>query len=82
MTQFVNHYSYAISAVLALLVIGHWAFQRRTARALGALALSAVLIVGADLGFRPGEPDVASAAEIDRILADGRPTLVEFYSNY
>ena len=82
MIQFINHYSYAIAAALALFVIGQWALQRRTARSLGALVLAAVLLVGVDLAFRPGDPSVAAAAEFDRLLADGRPTLVEFYSNY
>ena len=82
MIAFVNHYSYAIAAVLALAAVGSWAVGRRTPRALAAFALFAGLVVGAALVFRPGDPSVAAAAEFDRAVADGRPTLVEFYSNY
>ena len=82
MIAFVNHYSYAIAAVLVLAAVGWSAFGRRTPRALAAFALFAALLVGAGLAFRPGDPSVAAAAEFDRALAEGRPTLVEFYSNY
>lgn len=79
---FVNHFSYAIGAALALVVLGSWALQRRTPAALATLALAAALLVGVDVALRPGDPDVVAAAEFDRALTDGRPTLVEFYSNY
>ncbi len=82
MTQLLNHYSFAVAAALALVALGWWALDRRTARALALLALAAALLIGADLAFRPGDPTVAAAGEFDRIVGDGRPTLVEFYSNY
>jgi hypothetical protein len=44
-----------------------------------------VLIVGAVaiafLALRTPGSDVASLAELDTILQDGQPTMVEFYSN-
>lgn len=79
---FLNHYSFAISAVVVLVVFGSWALQRRTALSLAVLAAVAALLVGVNVLLRPGAPTVAAAAEFDRALADGRPTLVEFYSNY
>lgn len=82
MSEFLNHYSYAIAGLLALVAIGSWAFRRRTPGALAALTLAAVAIAGVDLAFRPGEPDVVAAADLDRVLASGKPALVEFYSNY
>ncbi len=82
MIEFLNHYSYAIAALLALLAIGQWALQKRTRRSLGVLVLAAVTLVGVDLVFRPGDASVAAAADFDRLLADGRPTLVSFHSNY
>lgn len=77
-----NHYSFAISAVLVLLVLGSWALQRRTPLAVAVLAGAATALIGVNLVLRPGVSTVAAAAEFDRALADGRPTLVEFYSNY
>lgn len=79
---FLNHYSFAISAVVVLFVLGSWALRRRTALSLAVLAVVAALLVGVNVLLRPGAPTVAAAAEFDRALADGRPTLVEFYSNY
>ncbi len=82
MIELLNHYSYAIASALALVAIGWWAFERRSRRALAVLALAAVVLVGADVALRPGDPTVAAAADFDRLLADGKPALVEFYSNY
>lgn len=79
---FLNHYSFAIAAVVVLLVLGSWALQRRTPLALAIVAGVAALLVGGNVLLRPGASTVAAAAEFDRALTDGRPTLVEFYSNY
>lgn len=79
---FFNHYSYAISAVLSLVFVGTWALRRRTLASLATLSAVAVLVVGVGTAFRPGEPTVEAASDFDRAIADGRPTLVEFYSNY
>ncbi len=38
-------------------------------------------LVGAFLFLRTSASDVGSVAEVDAILQDGQPTLVEFYSN-
>jgi len=80
--QLVNHYSYAIAGALALIAVGWWAASRRTVRALALFIAAAALIVGAHLIFRPGASSFASVAEFDRALGDGKPALVEFYSNY
>ena len=82
MTQLLNHYSYAAAAAVALLAVGWWAYAQRSGRALAALGVVAVLLVGADLLLRPGEPTVSAVGDFDRVIVDGRPSLVEFYSNY
>ncbi len=79
---FFNHFSYAISALVLLVLVGSWALQRRTVASLALLAAVALAVVGAGVVFRPGDPTVAAASDFDRALGDGRPTLVEFYSNY
>ncbi len=38
-------------------------------------------LLGAFLFFRTPASDVGSVAEVDAILQNGQPTLVEFYSN-
>lgn len=79
---FLNHYSFAIAAAIVLLVVGAWALERRTPRALAALAATAALLVGVNLVFRFGPSTVAGVAEFDAALRDGRPSLVVFHSNY
>jgi hypothetical protein len=39
------------------------------------------LVVGVFLVLRTPSSDIASSAELEGVLADGQPTLVEFYSN-
>ena len=39
------------------------------------------LVVGVFLVLRTPASDIASSAELAGVLADGQPTLVEFYSN-
>lgn len=76
-----NQYSYALAVVVALVWLGAWAYRRRTPLALALLAATAALAVGANLALRTDASEV-SAAELERTLADGRPTLVLFHSNY
>jgi len=80
--QFLNHYSYAVAGALALIAVGWWAATRRTVRALALLLGAAVLVVSADLIFRPGESSLTTVADFDRALSGGKPAVVEFYSNY
>ncbi len=42
----------------------------------------AVVFVGAFLALRPGDGDAESAAALDDLIGNGRPTLVEFFSNF
>jgi hypothetical protein len=80
--QLLNHYSYAIAGALALIAVGWWAATRRTVRAIAVLLVAAIVVVGADLVLRPGEPSLTTVADFDRALSAGKPALVEFYSNY
>ncbi|MCB9454705.1 MAG: hypothetical protein H6671_01820 [Anaerolineaceae bacterium] len=84
MTSFFNQYSvFWISALvlLAAFIILRW---RRVAwrATLGAvIALAAVMVVGYTV-LRPGTSDVNSYTEAAATLANGRPTFLEFFSNY
>lgn len=84
MDQLFNQYSYLTFAVIGTLVI-LWVLWRLRVRkllvGLTGLALVAAFALGW-LVLRPGTSDVDSVAAAERIINSGRPTLVEFYSNY
>ena len=46
------------------------------------LVLFLTLIAGAFIFLRSKPSDIQTAAELDGILTDGQPTVVEFYSNF
>ncbi len=83
MASFFNQHSFVISALalwggLALLLLRD-GFTRRDA-----LALS---VVGAGLAFawfalRPGPSAYQETAQVEAVVGQGQPVLVEFYSNY
>jgi hypothetical protein len=54
---------------------------RRVVRENLLLVLVVAVIGGAYLFLRTQESDVESLAALDKALAAGRPTLLEFYSN-
>lgn len=76
-----NQYSYALSVGLLLVWLGAWALRRRTRFSLAVLAAVAGAAIAFNVLLRTNAAEV-SAAELDRALADGRPTLVSFHSDY
>lgn len=79
-----NQYSYltftAAAAILIVLVL--WRLRvRKLLLGLAALVLVAV-IAGGWLVLRPGAQDVDSLSVAEQVINSGRPTMVEFYSNY
>lgn len=82
MRQLVNQHSYLLVVAVALTV--GWVVLRRAwrwFRRLALLAIVGVLVAGFVL-LRTGTGDVAAAQDVDRALAQGRPVLVHFFSNY
>lgn len=77
-----NQHSFVIAAVLGLGVL--WFILRRRSRWLrrSALLATIVLLGIVYLSLRPGAGDVAGPADLDRVLAVGRPVVLELYSNY
>ncbi len=78
---FLNHYSYALAVLVLLAWLGSEAYRRRTPRSLVVLAIAAALSIGFNLALRANSPDL-SASDFQSALADGRPTLVAFVSDY
>lgn len=84
MSALFNQFSYlwiGLALVLALLAVLRWRRVRwwRTLAAAGALAV--VFGVGW-LALRPGENDISEIQTAEKTLANGRPTFLEFFSNY
>ncbi len=78
---FVNHYSYVLAVAVGLAWLGLEAFRRRTPVSLALLAAGAAAAIGLNVVLRANAADV-SPVEFERALADGRPTLVAFISDY
>jgi thiol-disulfide isomerase/thioredoxin len=81
-----NQFSYPLLVLVALLVVfgllwrtGRLRLRYGLPAAAGLLALALVVF----LALRPTGDNIASAAEVERLLtAGGRPTLIQFYSAY
>ena len=86
LVQFFNQHSFLLYAALglgaALAVL--WARRRRVGRLAWVGWLIAVAVaVGGYFVFRTAATRTfESAAEVQRAIASGRPTLVEFYSDF
>lgn len=78
--QFVNQNSYALSAAVIIVVIGSEIVRREiTLRSIGLLALFAVALVLPVLLLRSPQ---AAAAELDGVLASGKPVLLQLHSEF
>ena|GEM_PF-517375 len=85
MAAFFNQYSFVIFSALGLVVvfIGLRVVRARVILAIAiTLALAATLTLGYVLVLRPGDSDVASVQSADDMIANGQPTMIEFFSNY
>ncbi|MBI3360357.1 MAG: hypothetical protein HY023_04530 [Chloroflexi bacterium] len=81
--RYFNQHSFAISTIviigLAALALLYDGVKRRDLIALGALVLA---FGGTFLFLRPGPSTVTEAAAVEAAIKSGRPTLIEFQSNY
>ncbi len=81
--RYFNQHSFAISAIiiigLAAIALLHDGVGRKDLIALGVLVLA---FAGVFLVFRPGPSTLTEAASVEAALTSGKPTLVEFQSNY
>ncbi len=84
MTSFFNQYSvFWITPLLLLAVFIILRWRRVTWRiTLGAVIVLVVMLVIGYAVLRPGVSDVNNYTEAAATLANGRPTFLEFFSNY
>ena len=82
MGAFINNNSAMILVGLLVAVLGWHAWDyRRSKRALAVIAAVAVVLVGGYASARHGPSDVATLAEVDRLLGAGTPVVLEVYSD-
>jgi thiol-disulfide isomerase/thioredoxin len=79
-----NQYSYVIFSICGLLLVILILRRRGVRREIIAglsIAFAAIAITGF-IVLRPGEGDVRELRDAQAMLVNGRPTFVEFFSNY
>lgn len=79
-----NQFSYvllSLGLILALVTALRWRRVRWSLSLAAGFAL-ALLLSGGWLALRPGASDVDSVRAAELTLENGRPTLLEFFSNY
>jgi hypothetical protein len=80
---FVNKFSLLISDLFLVALVAYLALRQGvTPRGLAAVGIVVVALVGVWLLVRTGPSTYSDVAQVEEALADGQPTLVEFYSNY
>lgn len=79
-----NQYSYPTFAAIGTLAILFVLWRLRARKLiLGLVGLALVIVFAFGwLALRPGSSDVDTVAAAEQVIHSGRPTLVEFYSNY
>ncbi len=80
--EFVNNNSAVLVAVAFLGIMGMFAWDhRRSTRALLAMGAVTLVLAGGFWTSREGPSDVATIAEVDRIVGSGTPVVLEVYSD-
>jgi thiol-disulfide isomerase/thioredoxin len=80
-----NQYSYVLIAVIVCVIL--YAVLRRFAKstrpgAMGAVLLAAAIFIGGFALLQTGEGDVSDVPQFEALIANDRPTFIEFFSNY
>lgn len=84
MENLFNQYSYVIISlsvlVASLILLRRYNADRRVMAS--AMVLLLVLVVAGNFLLRPGKSDIDSVDAAQMALQNGRPTFIEFFSNY
>lgn len=84
MAEIGNQYSFVIFGFIGLIAL--FAFLRWRRMSWGAtlmvLVIAGSILTLGNLALRPGWSDVDTFNEAESLIANGQPTLVEFFSNY
>lgn len=80
----INQYSYVFMSlfVVVALFFGARRLKLNWVASSGVSVLAAALLLAGFLALRPGASDVDSAEAARALINSGKPTLIEFYSNY
>ncbi len=81
---FINQYSFLIGSVIILAVVLLAARRFRLHRWISGSIIMGILVLllAGFLIFRPGSSDVTSVQAVETLLNNGKPTFLEFFSNY
>lgn len=84
MSSLFNQYSYLLMSAGIILLVG---LVLRTLRTRRAIALTSIIVlvalsIGGWITLRPTWDDVTSLEDAEALLSNGKPTFVEFYSQY
>ncbi|MCC6189930.1 MAG: hypothetical protein IT318_12920 [Anaerolineales bacterium] len=85
MSLFINHHSFVLLTLglwLGLALVVWRAPARARGRGLLALGVMGATLVGLWLALRTGTGGQTETAQVDAQLGQGRPVLVELYSDY
>ena len=85
MAAIFNQYSYVIFSIGFILVLGillRFLLRMGWGRLLTIMGIFALIAVMGFVVLRPGNSDITSAQEAIDMIENGRPTFLEFFSNY
>lgn len=80
----VNQFSYILIGIAAIVFVAFILYRRGTRRPaiIGTSAVIAALLIVGLFALRIGDGDAREIREADAILNNGKPTFLEFFSNY
>ena len=84
MSAFFNQYSYLLISLAILFGIG-WLLYRTRLRSSYKISLFLGLMVALAslwVTLRPSNTDVQSVSQAEEMIANGKPTFIQFYSQY
>ena len=83
MSNIFNQYSYPLIALGVLLLVFMLLYRRISARNIVLVEIGLVVVfVGGFFALRTGEGDLADISGFEAVMANDKPTFIEFFSNF